>query len=461
MSKKLLWTGLRPLSKEGELSEKIQMPSVFKSLNYIAFIVCILYPIFIFLSGNMKMNFWSISTCLLPAFLCIIVIFLLRIKKLGTAMFTTFILVPIAITIKANFEPVGGIMLYPLAQSIVCFFVLRNKIQIITVYLTSILCFSEINIYYEYRISKSLSQELIFLIIGLVLFIVMLYFIFSYVRNTIEEYHTVTTINQRELSGKNNVLKIQNTLIRKQSNQLEKKQKLLIEAADLHQRISSLLSHDIRASVMSYKNIFASYRKGAVSKEEFLGYIPVLEKEADNMNTLFEDILSLSKEQNMSDEQLREKIDPQVLIKEICLAYNGIADNKNIGLHYYISSSNLVYVNPKFVRIILRNLVSNAIKFTQPGGNICISSSIKDGGSYKILVQDNGEGMSAEKLEKIRKGVGLTTKGTSNENGTGLGLSFCREFVSKCGGILEVQSELGKGTTFSFTLPLADYKAFA
>jgi signal transduction histidine kinase len=284
----------------------------------------------------------------------------------------------------------------------------------------------------------------------------MVYFIFSYLRNTIEEYHTETGINARALSGKNNILKNQNTLIREQSSQLEKKQILLIEAADFQQRISSLLSHDIRTSVMAFKNIFASYRKGYVAKEELIEYVPILEKEADNMNTLFEDILSLSNEETIKTEKHKEKIDPEKIIKEICLAYTGTADNKNIGLHYSISSSKQVFANPKFVKIILRNLISNAIKFTQPGGNIRISNSINDKKKYIITVQDNGEGMSPEKLEKIRRGISLTTVGTSNEKGTGLGLSFCREFVSKCGGTLEVCSELGKGTTFSFTLPLPE-----
>lgn len=456
-----LLTGLLPLAKDEILNEKIKMPSVFRSLNYLALTICSIYPFFLFLSGNLTLAFFDILTCMLPALFCITVIYFIHIKKMSTAMFISFVCVPISIAIKATYEPIGGIMLFPLSQAIVSFFVLRNKNIIATYYFVSVLCFSEITIYYEYLKYNEISKEFVFLLLNLALFVIMVYFIFSYLKNTIEEHNANRTKNEKELSEKNTILKTQNKLILEQSKQLEKKQQLLINAADHQEKISSLLSHDIRTSVMAFKNIFATYRRGFVTKEELMDYVPMLEREAENMNTLFDDILSLAKEKNMPDEKLKEKVDPEILIKEVCLAYDGIASSKQIGLHYYISTPKLVYVNPKFVKIILRNLISNAIKFTRPGGSIYISNIIKDGGSYKILVQDNGDGMCPEKLEKIRRGVGLTSKGTSNETGTGLGLSFCREFVSRCGGILEVQSELGKGTTFSFTLPIADWKATA
>ncbi len=449
-----LWYGQQLSGREGQLKEKSKAQAIFRSLNYLAFIACLHCPLHLFLSDNMDTNYWSIVTCFLPVVLCAAVILLFRAKKFQAGFFISFVCVPCSLALKATYAPVEGIMLYPLAQSIICFFVLNTKRDVIIAYTISMLCFSELTIYYEYLNNETFNQDFIFLFSGLIFFMLIMYFIFSYLRIAIEQYHMETNENEQTLSRKNRILEIKNSLIENQTKELEKKQQLLISAAELQQKISSLLSHDARTSVISFKNIFKSFRKGHMSPEELINYIPALEEEADSMNMIFDDILSLSNDGHIPDETFNEKIDPKTVIEEVCHAYTEMADSKKISLRYHITASGMIDANPKFIRIILRNLISNAIKFTMPGGSISISNRIKEGNRYQLLVKDNGQGMSEEKLDKIRKGVGLTTTGTSNEKGTGLGLKFCREFVSKCNGILEIQSELGVGSTFSFTLPM-------
>ena len=108
---------------------------------------------------------------------------------------------------------------------------------------------------------------------------------------------------------------------------------------------------------------------------------------------------------------------------------------------------------------VFRNLVGNAIKFTNENGTILISAN-KENSFCKISVKDDGVGISEENIAKIfRIDSKHKTPGTMGEKGTGLGLILCKEFVEKHGGKIEVKSEVGKGSRFSFTLPLKNGSA--
>jgi signal transduction histidine kinase len=106
----------------------------------------------------------------------------------------------------------------------------------------------------------------------------------------------------------------------------------------------------------------------------------------------------------------------------------------------------------EMIRIVCRNLISNAIKFTNPGGYIEIKSRI-DGDKLYISISDSGIGMSLETIRKVNAKIYYNTKGTSYEKGSGFGLMLCRDLVTKHGGELLVESEPGKGSEFTIVLP--------
>jgi signal transduction histidine kinase len=112
-----------------------------------------------------------------------------------------------------------------------------------------------------------------------------------------------------------------------------------------------------------------------------------------------------------------------------------------------------VFADKAMINTILRNLISNAIKFTYPGGQIIISAE-KTPDELKISISDNGIGIKKETIGKLfRIDENNTRIGTQNERGTGLGLILCKEFIEKHQGKIWVESELGKGSKFSFTIP--------
>jgi signal transduction histidine kinase len=134
----------------------------------------------------------------------------------------------------------------------------------------------------------------------------------------------------------------------------------------------------------------------------------------------------------------------------------GNARQKGITMHVNVGKNFTAYVDVNQITTVVRNLVSNAIKFTPKDGTI--TCSVEDNGLYwKVSIKDTGVGIAEKDKEKLFKiDTNITTMGTSQETGTGLGLILCKEFVERNGGTVWVESKEGEGSTFSFTVPKTD-----
>ncbi len=132
------------------------------------------------------------------------------------------------------------------------------------------------------------------------------------------------------------------------------------------------------------------------------------------------------------------------------------AQKKNIKVVCSVAKDTTVFADKHVVSTVLRNLISNALKFTNQGGIIKISSVISNN-KITVSVEDNGKGISEENLEKLfRIDQSYSTKGTENETGTGLGLILCKDLITQSNGEIFVESTLGKGSIFKFTLPILE-----
>jgi signal transduction histidine kinase len=151
--------------------------------------------------------------------------------------------------------------------------------------------------------------------------------------------------------------------------------------------------------------------------------------------------------------------EPQKLsFKDICKDILGnlrpIAEAKGIKINYVSDNEIIIFADIDMLKAILRNLISNAIKFTDNGGTININAE-QTHPNITISVSDNGIGIPRDNLFKLFDISQIqTTTGTANEKGTGLGLVLCRQFIEKHGGKIWVVSEDGKGSEFKFTLPI-------
>jgi signal transduction histidine kinase len=134
---------------------------------------------------------------------------------------------------------------------------------------------------------------------------------------------------------------------------------------------------------------------------------------------------------------------------------NDAANSKNIELKSSVPEKLVVFADRNMIKTILRNLISNAIKFTYKNGKVDVKAIARDN-EVEIAVSDNGIGINKDTIAKLfRIDANLSTRGTENENGTGLGLFLCKEFVEKHGGKIWVESESGKGSIFKLILPSA------
>jgi signal transduction histidine kinase len=148
-----------------------------------------------------------------------------------------------------------------------------------------------------------------------------------------------------------------------------------------------------------------------------------------------------------------EHFEMEAFINEATLLMDDIARQKSINIKKVLPRNVYMFADKAMINTVFRNLISNAIKFTMPGGRITISAEVKQR-EIVFLVSDTGIGIPKNSIEKIfRIEQSYSTPGTNKEKGTGLGLILCKEFVEKHGGKIWVESEEGTGSTFYFTLP--------
>ncbi len=221
-------------------------------------------------------------------------------------------------------------------------------------------------------------------------------------------------------------------------------------------RFISILSHDLKSPINNLLGLSEVLIEDIhnIDIDEVKVIVNNINKSARNSYNLLEDILMWARTQ-----QGNIPFKPQILIfRDICMnileTLNPNANAKNIKINYSAADHINVFADIDMLKTVLRNLVSNAIKFTNKNGAININIA-ENSENVTISVSDNGIGISPDNLKKLFDiAQVLTTKGTAKETGTGLGLLLCKEFVEKHGGKIWVESEAGKGSDFKFTLPL-------
>jgi signal transduction histidine kinase len=143
-----------------------------------------------------------------------------------------------------------------------------------------------------------------------------------------------------------------------------------------------------------------------------------------------DNMLHWAKSQMQADDIQKERTDVQQIIKEVIQLLNLQAENKQVYLDFKGGKPVFAWADKEMIRLVLRNLVSNAIKFTPHNGIVSIGAHQQEA-FIEVFVQDTGTGISNDVLAKINQNCFYTTKGTASESGTGLGLMLCREFLNK------------------------------
>ncbi|TAF65567.1 MAG: PAS domain-containing sensor histidine kinase [Cytophagales bacterium] len=237
--------------------------------------------------------------------------------------------------------------------------------------------------------------------------------------------------------------------------QQKKQLKSLIETRD---KFISIIAHDIKGplhALLSFANLITEEAEQQILNPEEISYLgKELLKSTQNLYNLLDNLLHWANAQRDIITPNLEPIALPPLIEDMFQLMQPLAKAKQITLSYHNTVEECsVVADKEMLKTILRNLITNAVKFTKENGKIDLHITCHTD-TIHFALSDTGIGMTPQVLEKLfRIDTKISTKGTANEIGTGLGLVLCKEFLQKLGGSLNVESEVGKGTTFSFALP--------
>jgi signal transduction histidine kinase len=245
----------------------------------------------------------------------------------------------------------------------------------------------------------------------------------------------------------NKVLQAANETVRSQNVQLT-------ELNATKDKFFSIISHDLKGplnSLTSFSGLLINHTD-SLSKDEIKMLAKDLDKSLKNLFALLENLLEWSRSQTGNIEFRPEPFDLSALLEQNRELLKGQAANKKITLETISKPGIIVNAHKNSINTVVRNLVSNAIKFTPEGGKVSMIAQT-EGTQLIVSIKDTGVGMSKDVIAKLfRIDTKHTTKGTADEKGTGLGLILCKDFVEKNGGRIWVTSEPGKGSTFSFQI---------
>lgn len=252
-----------------------------------------------------------------------------------------------------------------------------------------------------------------------------------------------------------------NALLVEHSNEItEQKEELLKlngqlkEAIVTKDKFFSIIAHDLKTpyqGLLGYSQILSAEYTTLTEKEK-LTFIKSIEELSQNSFKLLENLLEWSRLQTGKIVFDPENLNLLLELFPTLGLLKQTAQNKQIILDYEIGNSIFVYADKNMLSMIIRNLVSNSIKFTNPAGSISIRVKTDDE-FVEVSIADTGVGMTKNVLDNLfNLDKSISTKGTANEEGTGLGLSLCKEMITRNGGKIWAESEVGNGTTFFFTL---------
>lgn len=436
-------------SKEMDNYERRKL-SIFNLLNLLQLIAGILIPVFGFINtSKLHVSVWIILG--LPALVSIPVLYLNYKRKHYIAYFAYFILYPFFSCF---------IYMYGMNPGTTHFFILYGILSVFFLkdigYMIFSLCFSMTSYYFLAVVINHYPYELHSINFALYSFNQLIGIIFIFYGLYIIKKEN--TGYQRDILLNNTTLREKNTVITEQSNKMKQyATRLKIQTDELKElntaknKMFSIISHDLKAPIYALRNIFRNVQEKNLSIRELKMIVPDIQVDMNYTVSLMDNLLQWAKSQMETNAVFPQSVDLKQSIQEVIQQLQLQAKAKKITIFDQAPITVHSLVDKDMLYVILRNLLSNAIKFTPENGHISIG--VLDHSSFlEVYVKDKGEGINSEALKKINANNFYTTNGTSSESGTGLGLMLCKEFLQRNGSKLQIETEPGIGSTFSFSL---------
>jgi two-component system sensor histidine kinase/response regulator len=412
---------------------------IFNTLNFIGLITGLVITLLAILNkGYLPIIAWIVAAS--PVFISSVVLIANYYRRYNFAMVWYFILYP-SITSLVYMDSIDvGIELFFILYAVFGVFFLQNlRLILLAISFSLISYFAVFVIEQNYEfVMKDINYP--FYVFNHVLSVALIFIGLFLIKKENKDYQTEILNSNEELY--------------RHTQEIQRQKEELAELNNLKSKLFSVISHDLRTPLYGLRNLFRSVEQYDLPAEEIKVLIPDVVKDLHYTTDLMENLLQWAKSQMKGESLSPQLIDMNKLIHDVQQIVRLQAENKQVYLKTKAEKPVYIYADKEMIEVVLRNLISNAIKFTPKEGQVVIDVKEEDE-LIEVLVRDTGTGMSEEAKNKLFGDEHFTTKGTSNESGTGLGLMICKEFLKKNGGDIHVESELGKGSTFAFTLPRA------
>lgn len=250
----------------------------------------------------------------------------------------------------------------------------------------------------------------------------------------------------------NAILAHKNEEVLRQKSDLDEQASKLNDLNNLKDRLIAILAHDLRAPLSTLRSLFDLLHDETISHEEMLEMVPSVVKQLEYTSDFLDTLLFWINSQMESFDVSIKPFEVSELVNSEVENYHDEAMAKGIVLTSDVQDPITAIADANSIRIVLRNLITNAIKFSAQGDTIT-ASVLKSSNKVIVKVKDTGIGITNEQLNKLFKSKVDSTTGTKNESGTGMGLLFCKDLIERCNGEIWVSSQYGEGTEFTFSIP--------
>jgi len=264
-------------------------------------------------------------------------------------------------------------------------------------------------------------------------------------------------VNRRtsELEATNEELLQSNEELLLTTEQLDKQSRELKEVNQTKDRLFAIISHDLRSPINSLKGLLDLIYGENISKEEFLEFSVDAKHNVEHVHFMLNNLLNWARFQLQGITTKPETISLRQIISENIVLFKEHSKNKNISVINETAGDIAIFADYDQLNLVIRNLLSNALKFTEAGGQVKFNANMKSD-FCEITISDNGIGMDKDAIKNLFNiRTDKVQVGTEGEKGTGLGLTLCKDFIEKNNGQIEIESEVGQGTTFTILLPIS------
>jgi two-component system, sensor histidine kinase and response regulator len=413
---------------------------IFNHLNFFQLITGVIVAIVgIFLGGKIPVTGWLIAC--LPPLTSIIVLLLNKRRQHQEALLVYFIFYPV-FTCVCYLNGINlGIELSFILYGILAVFFIRD-----IGYMIFSISFSMISFFILSVVLKNYKYQLeqinyVAYLINQVLAIVYIFYGLYLIKRENANYQTG--------------MQITNAILQQNNEEIQKQALELDQLNSLKNKLFSIISHDLKAPMYALRNLFDDMQKQDMPAEEIKSLIPDIKNDLNYTVSLMDNLLHWAKSQMQAHTVHPQNILIKDLVDEVLHVLYLQAEAKKIHIENKAVNGVCAWGDKDMINLVLRNLVSNAIKYSPLGGSISIGAQERLS-TAEVYVKDSGKGITPEEMKKIDNQEFYTTNGTVQEQGTGLGLMLCKEFLVKNKGQLRIESEPDKGSIFTFILPKSE-----